>query len=47
MNDDTKDLLVNALAFISTTVITVLAFAFVVFMVKVGVRLTIFAWELV
>jgi hypothetical protein len=47
MNDDTKDLLVNALAFVSTTIITVLGFVFVVFMVKVGVRLTTFAWELI
>ena len=47
MNDDVKDLLVNALAFVSTAVITVLGFVFLVFMVKVGVRLTTFAWELV
>ena len=47
MNDDTKDLLVQALAFVSTVVLTVLAFAFVVFMVKVGVCLTVFAWGLV
>jgi hypothetical protein len=47
MNVDMKDFLVNTLAFVSTVVITVLGFAFVVFMVKVGIRLTMFAWELV
>ena len=47
MNDDFKDLLVNALAFILTGVITVLAAAFCVFMLKVGIRLCQFAWGLV
>lgn len=47
MNDDMKDFLVNTLAFVSTVVLTVLAFTFVVFMVKVGIRLMVFAWELV
>jgi hypothetical protein len=39
MNDDTKDLLVNALAFVSTTIITVLGFVFVVFNESVGQNL--------
>ena len=47
MSDDMKDFLVNTLAFVSTVVLSVLAFTFVVFMVKVGIRLTVFAWELV